>query len=80
MRSPDHLLRAIKIDVRPALVLLYLAKWTHRDISAGNIIIVEIDGSVRGKLNDLEYAQEFSDENFGVDPKPVCFPYILHLI
>jgi hypothetical protein len=75
----DYLLRTVGTDIRQALVLLYLAKWTHRDVSVGNIIVVEIDGSVRGKLSDLEYAKKFSDETFSVDPKTVCFPYILTL-
>jgi len=42
-----------------ALILILLAKWVHRDISAGNIILVKTaKGEVIGKLSDLEYAQE----------------------
>ena len=57
-----------------ALVLLYLAGWTHRDVSAGNIIVIK-DGRnrPRGKLSDLEYAKEFTDESSSADPKTVCF-------
>lgn len=66
-------------DVYLALVLLYLANWTHRDISAGNIIVVEIDGRARGKLSDLEYAKHFEDNTFSADPKTVCFLSILCL-
>ncbi len=39
---------------------MYLAGWTHRDVSTGNIIVIKHnDGSSRGKLSDLEYAKEY---------------------
>lgn len=39
---------------------MHKSGWVHRDISAGNILIV--DGS--GRLTDLEYAmnEEYQDE------------------
>jgi len=64
-----------------ALVLLYHAGWNHRDISAGNIIVVENNGSVRGKLSDLEYAKKFDDASFSADPKtgtPYFMPLEIH--
>ena len=61
-------------NIHPALVLLFLAKWVHRDISTGNIIVVEDDnGCIRGFLSDLEYARAMSNESSRSDPKTVCF-------
>ena len=61
-------------NIHPALVLLFLAKWVHRDISTGNIIVVEDDkGCVCGFLSDLEYAKAMSNESLSSDPKTVCF-------
>jgi len=61
-------------SIHPALILLFLAGWVHRDISTGNIIVVEDDdGGVRGFLSDLEYAKEMSNESSSSDPKTVCF-------
>jgi serine/threonine protein kinase len=77
VRFLNYLLSAVGADFQRALVLLYLAGWTHGDISPGNIIIVEKGGRVRGKLSDLEYAKAFTDTKFSADPKTVCFPYIL---
>lgn len=56
-----------------ALVLMLVAKWVHRDISAGNIILVENGrGEVVGKLSDLEYARKFDSTPIGHrDPKTV---------
>ena len=59
------------------LVLLYLAGWTHRDVSVGNIIVVQRDGSFHGKLSDLEYAKKFTEMKISADPKTVCSPSIL---
>jgi hypothetical protein len=60
-------------NIRLALTLLFLARWMHRDVSAGNIILVRSGRGVRGKLSDLEYAQDFNEENraVGTDPKTV---------
>ncbi|KAF5363406.1 hypothetical protein D9756_001070 [Leucocoprinus leucothites] len=73
--------RAIQ-DVFIALVLLFLANWVHRDISTGNIILVEKDGKVCGKLSDLEYAKEFSSIQVpDKDPKtgtPFFMPFEIH--
>jgi hypothetical protein len=52
---------------------MYLAGWVHRDISAGNIIVVmQPGGKPRGKLSDLEYAKSCDDESGSIDPKTVC--------
>lgn len=40
----------------PALQILFLISWTHRDVSSGNIL--SYNG--RGILGDLEYAKEFN--------------------
>ena len=45
----------------------------HRDISTGNIIVVENNGSICGFLSDLEYAKAMSTESANSDPKTVCF-------
>ncbi|KAF5363407.1 hypothetical protein D9756_001071 [Leucocoprinus leucothites] len=69
-------------DVFIALVLLFLANWMHRDVSTGNIIVIEKNGKVSGKLSDLEYAKEFcSDQAPAKDPKtgtPFFMPYEMH--
>ncbi|KAF5364011.1 hypothetical protein D9756_001068 [Leucocoprinus leucothites] len=69
-------------DVFIALVLLFLANWVHRDVSTGNIIMVEKNGRIYGKLSDLEYAKEFtSDKAPSTDPKtgtPFFMPYEIH--
>ena len=56
-----------------ALILMLLAKWVHRDISVGNIILVKNeDGQWTGRVSDLEYAREFDSTSSGhKDPKTV---------
>ena len=56
-----------------ALILMLLAKWVHRDISVGNIILVkDEDGEWTGRVSDLEYAQEFDSTPSGhKNPKTV---------
>lgn len=51
------------LDVFFALTLLFLARWVHRDISTGNILIVKDPkyGRSIGKLSDLEYAKYTED-------------------
>ncbi|KAF9446809.1 hypothetical protein P691DRAFT_776599 [Macrolepiota fuliginosa MF-IS2] len=64
-----------------ALVLLYLIHWVHRDVSAGNIIIVKVGNMVQGKLSDLEYAKKFGTSSAGGDPKtgtPFFMPIEIH--
>ncbi|KAF9441182.1 hypothetical protein P691DRAFT_739850 [Macrolepiota fuliginosa MF-IS2] len=64
-----------------ALILLYLARWVHRDVSVGNIILVVDENGVRGKLSDLEYAKEFGANSAGGDPKtgtPFFMPVEVH--
>ena len=49
-----------------ALILMLLAKWVHRDISVGNIILVkDEDGEWTGRVSDLEYAREFDSTPLG---------------
>ncbi|KAF5363267.1 hypothetical protein D9756_001093 [Leucocoprinus leucothites] len=71
------------MDVSTALVLMFLAGWVHRDVSTGNIIVVNVGGHVRGLLSDLEYAREFGRINKGAsDPKtgtPFFMPVEIHL-
>jgi hypothetical protein len=50
-------------DICSALTLLFLARWVHRDISEGNIILLRGEHGVRAKLSDLEYARFFSQED-----------------
>jgi len=52
---------------------MLLAKWVHRDISVGNIILVkDEDGEWTGRVSDLEYAQEFDSTPSGhKNPKTV---------
>ena len=45
----------------------------HRDISIGNIIIVENNGCIRGLLSDFEYAKAMNNESASPDPKTVRF-------
>ncbi|EKM74124.1 hypothetical protein AGABI1DRAFT_95858, partial [Agaricus bisporus var. burnettii JB137-S8] len=57
-------------DTLIALTLLYLAGYVHRDVSIGNIILVDSsDGIPRGKLSDLEYAKVFQEGEPSADPK-----------
>jgi len=48
---------------------LFLAGWVHRDLSTGNIIVVENNGCVQG----FEYAKATSNQSSSSDPKTVCF-------
>ncbi|KAF8879146.1 hypothetical protein BD779DRAFT_1552665 [Infundibulicybe gibba] len=57
-------LKAIK-----TLQLLYCAGWVHRDISSGNILAHTVEGTIRGKLADLEYARKFASNSGNSDPK-----------
>ncbi|KAF7776468.1 hypothetical protein Agabi119p4_4861 [Agaricus bisporus var. burnettii] len=70
------------LETYVALVLMYLAGWMHRDISVGNIIVVERGSDLfKGKLSDLEYAREFRDVNGSRDPKtgtPFFMPIEIH--
>ena len=50
-----------------------MAGWVHRDISTGNIIVVENNGCIRGFLSDFEYAKAMSNQSSSSDPKTVCF-------
>jgi len=52
-----------------ALILLFLAGWVHRDLSTGNIIVVENNGRVQG----FEYAKATSNQSSSSDPKTYCF-------
>ena len=45
----------------------------HRDISTGNIIVVEDNGCICGFLSDFEYAKAMSNQSSSSDPKTVCF-------
>jgi len=45
----------------------------HRDISTGNIIVVEDNGCIRGFLSDFEYAKAMSNQSSSSDPKTICF-------
>ncbi|KAF9440106.1 hypothetical protein P691DRAFT_780148 [Macrolepiota fuliginosa MF-IS2] len=68
-------------DVFIALVLLYLARWVHRDVSTGNIILVKGEDRIQGKISDLEYAKEFSVNKVSGDPKtgtPYFMPIEIH--
>ena len=58
-----------------ALILMLLAKWVHRDISVGNIILVKNeDGKWIGRVSDPEYAREFDSTPSGhKDPKTVIY-------
>lgn len=60
------------IDSSLALVLLYLARYVRRDVNTGNIILVsDAEGRLKGKINDLEYAKPFENDNPGSDSKTV---------
>ncbi|KAF5363409.1 hypothetical protein D9756_001077 [Leucocoprinus leucothites] len=69
-------------DVFIALVLLFLANWVHCDVSTGNIIVIQKNGKVSGKLSDLEYAKEFcSGPALAKELKvgtPFFMPYEIH--
>jgi len=59
-------------SIDPAVILLLLAGWVHRDISSGDII-VENGGSIRGFLGDLKYAKATNTQGSPSDPKTVWF-------
>lgn len=62
--------------VYPALIIMYLAGWVHRDISGGNILwYVDQTGCGRGILSDLEYAKKPALEGGSADPKTVIAFY-----
>jgi hypothetical protein len=70
-RLAHSLKRALLTSHQSALVLMYLAGWMHRDVSAGNIIVVtRPGGKCGGKLSDLEYTKHCEDKSS--DPKTVC--------
>lgn len=50
------------------LKALHLAGWVHRDISIGNILIV----NGRGKITDVEYAKRVND-NMTHGVQTVCY-------
>ena len=54
--------------LREALRLMYCAGWVHRDISMGNILIVD-DGP---KIVDLEYAKRLDDDSKTHQTRTVC--------
>ncbi|KAF9443849.1 hypothetical protein P691DRAFT_712676, partial [Macrolepiota fuliginosa MF-IS2] len=65
------------LDVFIALVLLYLARWVHRDVSTGNIILVGVGGEIRGKLSDVEYAKEFYTNTCTSDDPKTGTPFFM---
>ncbi|KAF7776855.1 hypothetical protein Agabi119p4_5248 [Agaricus bisporus var. burnettii] len=81
VKSLDVAFSAI-LDTYVALVLMYLAGWMHRDISAGNIITVKKSSRLfGGKLSDLEYAKHYRDKSGSPDPKtgtPFFMPVEIH--
>ncbi|EKM75909.1 hypothetical protein AGABI1DRAFT_131808 [Agaricus bisporus var. burnettii JB137-S8] len=57
-------------DALIALTLMYIAGYVHRDVSTGNIIFVEeSNGTIMGKLSDMEYAKVFQNDESNSDPK-----------
>ncbi len=58
VRILAFILHGATTSILLALVLLYLAEWTHRDVSAGNIIVIGDGDLARGKLGDLKYLSE----------------------
>ncbi|KIP06495.1 hypothetical protein PHLGIDRAFT_118886 [Phlebiopsis gigantea 11061_1 CR5-6] len=51
------ILVALRLVCKP-LNLMHKSGWVHRDISAGNILIVVLGDRVKVKLADLEYAKK----------------------
>ncbi|KAJ7207112.1 hypothetical protein GGX14DRAFT_698270 [Mycena pura] len=68
----DNLEEAIQVlhDCVLGLQLLYLARFVHRDISPGNVLLYRHAGRCIGKLSDFEYAKPFSmNESVARNPK-----------
>ncbi|KAF7762651.1 hypothetical protein Agabi119p4_9244 [Agaricus bisporus var. burnettii] len=57
-------------DALIALTFIYIAGYVHRDVSTGNTIFVEeSNGTIMGKLSDMEYAKVFQNDESNSDPK-----------
>ena len=39
---------------------MHKSGWVHRDISAGNILLLKVGDSLQDKIADLEYAKRYS--------------------
>ncbi|KAL0579595.1 hypothetical protein V5O48_002433 [Marasmius crinis-equi] len=53
------------MDATRVLQIFYEAKWVHRDVSVGNLLMCPSSKDKRGfvcKITDLEYARPFRDE------------------
>ncbi|KXN86766.1 Bifunctional purine biosynthetic protein ADE1 [Leucoagaricus sp. SymC.cos] len=71
LKSFKDVFKALQ-DITYALAVMYIAGWVHRDVSIGNIIVVESGGSLCGKLSDLEFARVFGPRSRAArDPKTV---------
>ncbi|KXN80911.1 hypothetical protein AN958_06838 [Leucoagaricus sp. SymC.cos] len=69
LKSFKDVFKALR-DITYALAVMYIAGWVHRDVSIGNIIVVESGGSLCGKLSDLEFARVFGPRSqVARDPK-----------
>ena len=55
-------------DLCPALQLIHLAGWVHRDISTGNVLI---DKAGKVRLADFEYAKKMDEESNSHDIRTV---------
>ncbi|EEB99142.1 hypothetical protein MPER_01233 [Moniliophthora perniciosa FA553] len=45
------------------LLIMFSAGMVHRDISTGNLLVSEIDGELRCKITDLEYAKKVGESS-----------------
>ncbi|KAJ8502534.1 hypothetical protein ONZ45_g11667 [Pleurotus djamor] len=55
-----------------ALRVMFCAGWVHRDISSGNVLAFKREGSMLGKVSDLEYARRYPPDatyQAAADPK-----------
>lgn len=63
--EPPALCCRTTLDTCLALVLLYLARYVHRNMSSGNIILVpNSQGQFRGELSNFEHAKKFEDDTY----------------
>ncbi|KAF5322673.1 hypothetical protein D9619_001139 [Psilocybe cf. subviscida] len=66
----DLVLQTTEVNPVQALLILFCAGWVHRDISSGNLLAFNNNGSWKIKLSDLEFSEQFSHERRRADATP----------
>ncbi|KAI3609283.1 hypothetical protein WG66_010668 [Moniliophthora roreri] len=72
-------LEKVNVDALCGLSIMFSAGMVHRDISTGNLLVSEVDGELRCKITDLEYARKVSASSESPQDIKTGTPYFMAL-